>query len=148
MTLELDPQLLEFIRRHGEINYPAEGAGLLLGRVEGELRHAFQAWPQVNRAPAEEALHRYRIDPRDMLAAEEAAENGGLEVVGVFHSHPDHPPVPSTFDRDWALPWYSYLITAVVHGRAEKTSCWRLAEDRTGLREEALQVRPIAEKED
>ncbi len=60
--------------------------------------------------------NRYLITPQDMLAGEIEADRLGLDVVGVFHSHPDHPNLPSEFDREWALPWFSYLITSVIAG--------------------------------
>jgi proteasome lid subunit RPN8/RPN11 len=74
-----------------------------------------------------------------MLSAEKLAESKGLEVVGVFHSHPDHPARPSDTDREWALPWYSYVITSVESGEAQRTSSWRLKEDRSGFQKERIE---------
>ncbi len=76
-----------------------------------------------------------------MLLAEQESEALGMEILGVYHSHPDHPPLPSEFDRDWALPWYSYLITSVARGRAIESRSWRLAEDRSSFTSEELVVR-------
>ncbi len=140
MTLHIAPDLLALIRTHGEENYPEEGAGLLLGRVSGDVRQAVRALPQTNQAPAESRPRRYEIEALAMLAAEELADQVGLEVVGVFHSHPDHPAAPSRFDRERALPWYSYVITSVLGGQAGETRCWRLTEDRNALEEERLWV--------
>lgn len=64
----------------------------------------------------------------------------GLDIVGVFHSHPDHPNRPSQFDRDWALPWYSYIITSVSAGKAVESRSWRLADDRTNFTEEDIEI--------
>lgn len=143
MTLHIEPDLLASIRRHGEEHYPHEGAGLLLGRQDGEVRQAVRALPQTNEAPAESRARRYQIEAPAMLAAEELAEREGLEVVGVFHSHPDHPAAPSEFDKERALPWYTYLITSVMAGQAGETRCWRLSEDRDALEEERLWVGSI-----
>lgn len=143
MTLHIEPDLLASIRRHGEEHYPLEGAGLLLGRQDGEVRQAVRALPQTNEAPAESRARRYQIEAPAMLAAEELAEREGLEVVGVFHSHPDHPAAPSGFDKERALPWYTYLITSVMAGQAGETRCWRLSEDRDALEEERLWVGSI-----
>lgn len=140
MTLQIAPELLAFIRTHGEENYPDEGAGLLLGRVQGEVRQATHALPQTNGAPAEMRRQRYEIEPLAMLAAEDLAEREGLEVMGVFHSHPDHPAAPSAFDRERALPWFTYMITSVRKGQAADTRCWRLSEDRSALEEEKLWI--------
>ncbi|MGH2605285.1 MAG: M67 family metallopeptidase [Anaerolineales bacterium] len=140
MTLHIAPELLALIRAHGEEHYPEEGAGLLLGLVNGDVRQAVRALPQTNRAPAESRPRRYEIEALAMLAAEELAEREALEVVGVFHSHPDHPAEPSGFDRERALPWYTYVITSVKDGQAGETRCWRLTEDRNSLEEERLWV--------
>jgi proteasome lid subunit RPN8/RPN11 len=64
----------------------------------------------------------------------------GLDVLGVFHSHPDHPNQPSEFDRQWAWPNFSYLITSVVQGVAVESRSWRLNEDRANFSEEKVEV--------
>jgi proteasome lid subunit RPN8/RPN11 len=76
------------------------------------------------------------------MSAEQEAESLGLDLIGVFHSHPDHPAVASEFDLEWALPWFSYLITAVQHGRARQSRSWRLDDDRTQMCEEAITITP------
>ena len=64
--------------------------------------------------------NRYLISPRDLLEAEKAARALGLDIVGVYHSHPDHPARPSEFDREHAFPWYSYIIVSVRGGEASR----------------------------
>ena len=68
------------------------------------------------------------------------AERRGLDLVGVFHSHPDHPDLPSEYDREWAQPNFSYLITSVEKGTVLESRSWRLIEDRSAFVEEALFV--------
>ena len=80
--------------RTGEALYPEEGAGLLLGLIEGDHRKARRVLPMPNHFEPNERGHRYRLDPQETLQAEQLAEQLGLEVIGVFHSHPDHPPAP------------------------------------------------------
>ena len=79
---------------------------------------------------------RYTIDPRDYLRLERLAGETGLAVVGIYHSHPDHPAVPSEFDREHALPYFHYLIVAVEAGRAGDFACWVLTEDRGSFERE------------
>ena len=93
-----------------------------------------------NRWEGAEQYHRFLLTPQDMLRGEQEAARQGLDVIGIFHSHPDHPAEPSGFDRDWALPWYSYLITTVAHGRAARSRAWQLQDDRSGYIEERLAV--------
>ncbi len=138
MTLHLSSELLAAIRAQGEAAYPEEGAGLLLGTYQGDERRVERWMPLANRFQPESRHNRYLITPVDMLAAEDEADRLGLEVVGVFHSHPDHPALASEFDRRWALPLYSYLITRVAAGKAVESRAWRLTEDRSQMVEEVL----------
>lgn len=140
--LSIAPTLLHAIEAHGEAAYPNEGAGLLLGQADGEHKTLAAVLPIANRWVAEEQYHRFLITPEDMLRGETEAARQGLDVIGIFHSHPDHVAVPSGFDRDWALPWYSYIITAVEKAKAVATRSWRLREDRSGFEEETLAVQP------
>jgi proteasome lid subunit RPN8/RPN11 len=84
--------------------------------------------------------NRYLLTPQDYLHGEQEAARLGMDVIGVFHSHPDHPNRPSEFDRDWAMPWFSYLITSVQSGKAVSSRSWRLAEDREDFVEEEIMV--------
>lgn len=140
MTLSILESLLEQVRNHGENYYPEEGVGVFLGVVTGEVRSVVQILPLSNTFEAEARRSRYLIDPKDMLTAENEAERRSLEVIGIFHSHPDHPARPSAYDLSWALPWYSYLITSVLGGAASENRAWRLAEDRSKFLEEKVQI--------
>jgi len=138
MKINISREILEHIQAHGEESYPEEGAGLMLGRDEGETR-SVEHLLYLNNAREDNARHnRYLITADDMLAGEKEAERLGLSILGIFHSHPDHPNQPSEFDREHAIPWYSYLITSIQGGRAENSKCWRLRDDRSGFIEEEL----------
>ena len=128
------------IRAHGAASYPQEGCGLLLGETRNGDNVALAARPLPNVWPVEgEKPERFRIDPADWLAVELEAAAEGLEVVGVFHSHPDHPPIASPRDVAWvAFAGYSYLITQVVAGRPAGSRSWQLRPDRSGFDEEVI----------
>ncbi len=134
--LSIPKELLRRIHQSGEEAYPEEGAGFLLG-VEGRVADIL-ALPNAREATARN--NRYLITPEDYLRAEVTAEQRGLSLIGVFHSHPDHPNCPSEFDRDWAQPFFSYVITSVQSGKAEQSRSWRLAEDRSQFVEEEIQI--------
>lgn len=138
MTLEISIQLLEQIHRDGEAAYPEESAGLILGAVDGELRRAKAIFPLSNAREDAARHNRYLITAQDMLHGEQEALRRGLAVLGIFHSHPDHPNRPSEFDREWALPWFSYLITSVHSGVAVESRSWRLRDDRSSFEEEII----------
>jgi proteasome lid subunit RPN8/RPN11 len=144
-VLSIPRALLRAIQAHGEAAYPNEGAGLLLGLAQAEAKTLVDILPIANRWEAEEQYHRFLITPNDMLRGETEAAQRGLDVIGIFHSHPDHVAEPSGFDRDWALPWYSYIITSVLQARAVNTRSWLLRPDRSGFDEEALGVQPEAQ---
>ena len=140
MALALSSTLLKSIHTHGEAAYPEEGAGLLLGSVEGENKQVLEILP-ISNAREDSARHnRYLLTAQDYMRGEQEADLRGMDVLGVFHSHPDHPNRPSDFDRDWAMPWFSYIITSIYAGKAVESRSWLLQEDRVAFLEEAIHV--------
>ena len=136
MTLAISKDLLDQIHAHGEEAYPEEGAGFLIGS-NGKVATIL---PLAN-AREEAARHnRFLIAPEDYLKAELTADKLGLCLIGVFHSHPDHPNRPSEYDREWAQPFFSYIITTVNQGKAIESRSWRLLEDRSKFEEEEIKI--------
>jgi proteasome lid subunit RPN8/RPN11 len=140
MSLLITQEILDKIHAHGTSAYPEEGAGLLLGRDQSDGRRVVEILPLTNAREDQARHNRYLITAEDMLAGENEAIRLGLDVIGIFHSHPDHPNRPSEFDREWALPWYSYVITSVEEGKAIASRSWRLEQDRSGFDEEDILV--------
>ncbi len=140
MKLLIGEDTLITIHQNGENAYPEEGAGLIFGTDKEGGRKAISVYP-LNNSREDTARHnRYLITPKDMLKGEIEAEKLGLDVIGVFHSHPDHPDRPSEFDREWAMPWFSYIITSVKEGKAKSSRSWRLLDDRTAFSEEKIEL--------
>ena len=140
--LLLDKELLAALKALGEAAYPNEGCGLLLGGSHNGINTVQALHPVPNSwENVEERRIRFRIDEMDWLDAEMKAEDHGLEIIGVFHSHPDHPPVASPRDLAWAAwPGFSYLITEVHDGKPLGSRSWLLREDRTGFLEEEIKI--------
>jgi proteasome lid subunit RPN8/RPN11 len=139
--LQLTEELLTQIHVHGEQAYPEEGAGFLLGAYSDNGTRAVQAiFPLANSREDEARHNRYLITPEGYLKAELEADRLGLSLIGVFHSHPDHPNRPSEFDREWAQPFFSYVITSVQSGKALESRSWRLIEDRSKFEEEEIKL--------
>jgi proteasome lid subunit RPN8/RPN11 len=134
--LVVSNQLVEQINAHVEEAYPEEGAGFLLG-VEGQIKDIV---PLANAREDAARHNRFLITPEDYLKAELKADSLGLSLIGVFHSHPDCPNVPSEYDREWAQPFFSYIITRVDEGRVVSHRSWRLVEDRTKYEEEGIEI--------
>ncbi|MDD5368358.1 MAG: M67 family metallopeptidase [Anaerolineaceae bacterium] len=143
--LEIRSDLINQIEAVGEEAYPEEGAGFLLGK-EGKLRSVQAIFFLPNAREEGARKSRYLISPEDLLRVEEDAEACGLDIIGVFHSHPDQPNWPSPFDLSWALPWFSYVITTINLGHAQESRAWRLVEDRSLFEEEPIQIQILKEK--
>ena len=129
--LQIVQSAFDGLRVHGESVYPEESCGVLLGTGSGEARVAFEAVPLAN--SAESRRNRYRIAPVDLIRAEKAARVAGWEILGFYHSHPNHPAEPSATDlADAHWLGYSYVITSVANGSAVETRSFLLC----GAREE------------
>jgi proteasome lid subunit RPN8/RPN11 len=129
-TLRLAEELAARIRAHGVEAYPHECCGALLGRDRDADREVVDLLPLPNRRE-DSPRNRFSISPEDFRSAEKAGQERGLELVGWYHSHPDHPALPSEFDRQHAWPWYSYVIVSVERSEAKQMASWRLADDRS-----------------
>jgi proteasome lid subunit RPN8/RPN11 len=138
MTIELTGQQIDQIRRHGEESYPEECGGLLLGVFENGVRVIREVLPLANIRP-DSRHNRVELDPLDYVRAEREATKRNLGVWGYYHSHPNHPAVPSGFDLEHApfIEW-SYLIVSVRDGHAEEVRAWTIREDRSHFDEEEL----------
>jgi proteasome lid subunit RPN8/RPN11 len=140
-VLALSAADLAAIGRHGERTYPEECCGFLLGVSAGERTRVERVVPAINER--QDSRHnRFVMSPEIVLAAHKEARAAGLSVVGYYHSHPDHPAVPSEFDREHAWPGLSYLIVAVRGGQVEAAKSWRLRDDRARFEEESLTSGP------
>ncbi len=130
------------IRRHGEETYPHECCGILLGTADGTVRTVLTAI-RCSNTRTDSPHNRYHIDPRELLRAQREAHERGIDIVGFYHSHPDHPPRWSQTDFNEAH-WIgcSYVITSVEQGRAAVTNSFALAgsteEDKALVDEEVV----------
>ncbi len=132
--LKISNDLLARINAHLEAAYPDEGAGFLLGE-EGEVKEILA----LSNEREDGARHnRFLITAEEYMKAEVRADSLALSLIGVFHSHPDCPNVPSEYDREWAQPFFSYIITRVDNGKTVSHRSWRLAEDRSKYDEEKI----------
>jgi proteasome lid subunit RPN8/RPN11 len=121
----------------GEGAYPNEGCGIFLGTL-GDDAEVSDVRPATN-LRQDRARDRYIMDPKDIIKAEREAEARGLDVVGFWHTHPDHPARPSQYDADHAWPEYVYVIMAIEAGRLVDVTGWVLeSESPPQFREEPL----------
>lgn len=120
--------------------YPDEGCGALLGRIEEQRRIVADLVPLENRRRGEAARTRFLVTSEDYRDLERKARARKLDILGFYHSHPDHPARPSEYDREHALPWYTYVILRVVRGRPENVTSWILRDDRSAFDPEEMIV--------
>ena len=141
--IRLSAELRAEIERHAEQEYPRECCGLLVGRIvdEGRTRiiHATVAVANVF-ADEDEKHHRMAIEPLEYARAERRYAAEGLGVVGNYHSHPDHPAVPSQYDLEHLAPWptMSYIVVSVREGKSVDLRSWELWPDRSRFEEEEV----------
>ena len=135
--LRIDNALIDEIRRQGERAYPGECCGVLVGTA-GDVKEVVKVVPATNRRTDDP--HRYLIAPEDLRRIEADLRPLKQDVLGCYHSHPDHPAVPSPFDVEQAWPWYSYLILRVDDGQAAEMASWVLDDDRLKMHSETIDV--------
>ena len=129
------PELLrQRLEGWASARYPHEACGLLLGRREAELTAIVHVLEARN-LDTTLAREHFELDPADHKVAEEFARELGLEVVGIWHSHPDRPARPSALDRAEAWAAWSYVIVSVVAGKVVELCAWRLAGERFAAEE-------------
>jgi proteasome lid subunit RPN8/RPN11 len=129
----LDAGVASAIRRHGEETFPHECCGALIGR-DGRVSHAVPLPNTTEEGPR----RRFLVRPSDYRMAEQRASELKGELLGFYHSHPDHPARPSQFDLDHAWPNFAYVIVSVMSGTARDMTVWFLEEDRSRFDEGEL----------
>lgn len=135
------PSVIQAIREHGADAYPEEGCGFLLGAVDESGTNRISRVRRVANRKTENRERRYEITPDDYRAAAEEAAGDGLDVVGFYHSHPDHPAEPSETDlAEATFPGYTYVIVSVDDGTPADLTAWSLAPDRSRFRPEEVRL--------
>jgi len=134
----LPDEAVEAIRLHGRQSYRDEACGVLFGRATAQAKYVLRAEPMVN-AREYERHRRFVVTPSDYRRAEAEASRSGLTLLGFYHSHPDHPALPSRYDLEHAFPFFSYVILAVEGGEPKDMRSFVLSEDRSEFLEETLE---------
>ena len=137
--IEISAKLLDRIKFHGEEVYNEECCGALFGKDSDENRTVLDILEFENEKE-ESRQNRFLINPEQYRSAEKLAKEKNLELLGFYHSHPDHPAQPSQFDIDHALPWFTYIIVSVINAKATKVTSWILKEDRSEFESQKIKV--------
>ena len=137
--VRISKDLANRIENHGKACYPEECCGIILGNSDDKKRVVSDVCVLDN-FQEENRRRRFLVTPKEYIRAERIAAEKGLELLGFYHSHPDHPAIPSEFDREHALPWFTYIVLAVERGEAKVLTAWELSESRDKFLEIHLSV--------
>ena len=137
--INLTHDIITQFKKHGESDYPHECCGFILGNFIDKGSMGVEYLPAFN-TKEENRERRFLIDPMAYQKAEDEADELGLSIVSIVHSHPDHPDKPSEFDREHAWPGFSYIIISVQNGKAVSFRSWQLSEDRKIFIEENIKI--------
>lgn len=138
-TIYLTKESYQEITAHARETYPNECCGVLIGKAFERDKRVLKVY-KVDNKNVERLRDRYTIDPGDILRIEKDIRGKGLEMLGFYHSHPDHPPLPSRFDRERAWTSYSYVIIAVNGSGDIDVRSWQLIDEGGDFVEERIEV--------
>jgi len=133
------------IREHGETEFPHECCGVILGDLEEDAAHNTEArvvreLRPLSNVHEEGHERRYLVSPDEMFALLREERKTGRKILGFYHSHPDHPAQPSVYDREWASPWYTYIIVSVLKRKSDLMTAWRLDDNRENFSAEEVEI--------
>lgn len=127
--ITIQPVAKELMLKDAVQAFPDECCGFLFGEEDSEGNRIISQIQVVNNAKEGDKRRRFVIAPLDYIRAEQYAEDNNLLLLGVYHSHPNHPAIPSEHDRVAAQPWFSYIIISVLEGKIGPVRSWRLNEE-------------------
>ncbi len=130
---------IEKIKQIAQKTYPHECCGVMVGSVENGVKTVTELIPAENQR-TDSPANRYLITPDLLNELEKKLKGTDRAIVGFFHSHPDVPARPSTYDQDHAWPWYSYVIVSVNRGQAGEVHNWKLRDDRSAFDAEKMEL--------
>ena len=125
----IPPTALDQVNRHAVFIFPDECCGFLFGQEQEDGTRIISVIRQVDNAKPGDKRRRFEITPKDYMQAEEFALENNLSLLGIYHSHPGHPAIPSEHDRVAAQPYFSYVIISVLQGNIDHIRSWRLNDD-------------------
>ncbi len=136
MTIKVTQSHLEKIQTYLESCYPEEGCCILMGGFENNIKILKEIIP-VRNASKKKRIH-YSIDPLEYSKVEKECKERCLKIIGVAHSHPENPAIPSDYDKQNSWPFFSYIIISVKSGKSDSVKSWILKDDRSGVEEEQI----------
>ncbi|MGF1731700.1 Mov34/MPN/PAD-1 family protein [Photobacterium kasasachensis] len=144
MAIQISDKIITQVIKHAETSYPHECCGFIIGTASidqsGDIQASGSYYLPCLNEKNENRERRFLIDPLAYQDAEDKADSEGLSIISIVHSHPDHPDIPSEFDRVHAWPGLSYIIVSVCNGTASGYRSWRLTDDRERFDQELVRI--------
>jgi proteasome lid subunit RPN8/RPN11 len=135
--IRIEPQPWADMVAHARQSYPYECCGAMLGAIDHGRKLVRQALPLENAFKGEQAT-RYQLRPEDLLAADSAARRRGMDLIGIYHSHPDCDAYFSETDLKNSCPWYSFVVLSIQNGEFHHANSWLPDFEQTGAAKEEL----------
>ena len=136
--LKIDSQPWGHMVKHAEATFPDECVGVMLGKIDGDEKMVTEALSMENVSQGPKQA-RYELRPQDLLAADQEARKRGLDVVGIYHSHPDCDAYFSETDLKNSCPWYSFVVLSIKQGRFDHANSWLPNAEQTHADKEPLE---------
>ncbi len=135
--MHIEPEPWAAMVKHARETYPNECCGAMLGEIEGEAKTVRAAMPLANAFDGAQAA-RYELRPEDLLAADRAARERKMDLIGIYHSHPDCDAYFSKTDLQNSCPWYSFVVLSIQKGEFHHANSWLPNADQTEAEKEEL----------
>jgi len=136
--IKIEQEAWDLMTAHAEKTYPNECCGAMLGPIDGELKTVRVALKLENAYPGAQR-ERYELRPEDLLFAEREARKNGMDLIGIFHSHPDCDAYFSKTDLENSCPWYSFVVLSIQNGRFHHANSWLPNMEQTEAAKEELE---------
>jgi proteasome lid subunit RPN8/RPN11 len=139
ISISIPQYVYDEIIDHAKGEYPNECCGVLVGTIFNKDKKVFSSHRATNVNP-DRTKDRYLIDPKEINFIDRQARTETLDIIGFYHSHPDHPDRPSEYDRELGQPGYSYVIVSVKGGSDISAKSWAFEDDGEAFKEEKIKV--------
>src|SRR3954462_4498532 len=136
--IKVDAQAWAVMVAHAEAKFPNECCGAMIGQIDGDQKHVISAEPMENAYAGAQGA-RYELRPEDLMEADKRARAAGLDLIGIFHSHPDCDAYFSKTDLENSCPWYSFVVLSIQKGEFHHANSFLPDPDQTVAVQEELQ---------
>lgn len=135
--IRIESEPWQAMKAHARRTYPNECCGAMLGTIDGDMKDVREAIALENAFEGAQAA-RYELRPEDLLSADKAARERGMDLIGIYHSHPDCDAYFSTTDLQNSCPWYSFVVLSIQKGEFDHANSWLPNFDQTAAAKEEL----------